>query len=436
MPVQVEQERLDHCRVALTISVPPEEIQKAISSVFNQFAKRTSVPGFRPGKAPRHLIKRFVDESRVRELALDQALNDAYRQAVRDAHVQPLQDAEPQVEFPEGEMNLEEGFSFKATVPLEPVVELGDLDGLSARRVTTKIADEDVERELTRLRESAARFAPTDAAAEEGHRVRATVEVTVDGQPVPDASFEEPTLIQIGTNLEGFDAGLKGLHAGEEKTYEFQFPEDFADEDLQGKTGVAHVKATDVLARQIPELDEEFAKEAGFESVEAVRERVRQSLQTQADVMADQEVNDSLIREVVRRATVHFPDEMLDREVSDRVRTLITALERRGLTLEDYLEETKNDVATLQSNFREEARETLVNTLVLLELARQEKLLITEREIEEEIKRRAEAEGVKLSQMRRLLNETGEMAGVQNRVFIRKITEFLRSKAQIQELEA
>src|ERR1051325_9427407 len=153
MAITVEREQLEPCRVALTIQVPPEDIQKAIDSVFNQFAKRTNVPGFRPSKAPRHLIRRFIDEGRVRELAFDQALNNAYRDALRQAKVEPYADAEPKVDMPEEELDLEKGFSFKATVPTVPHVELGDLEGLSGRRVTTKVSEEEVEKELTRYRE-------------------------------------------------------------------------------------------------------------------------------------------------------------------------------------------------------------------------------------------------------------------------------------------
>src|SRR5689334_13305574 len=120
MPVQVEQEQLEPCRVALTIDVPPEEIQKAVDSVYSQFARRTSVPGFRPGKAPPHLIKRFIDEERVREMAMDQVLNNAYRDALKQAQVEPYRYAEPNVELPEEQVDPEKGFSFKATVALEP----------------------------------------------------------------------------------------------------------------------------------------------------------------------------------------------------------------------------------------------------------------------------------------------------------------------------
>src|SRR5688572_7503898 len=182
MAVEVQQEQLEPCRVALTISVPPDDVRKAMDSVFNQFAKRTSIPGFRPGKAPRHLVKRFIDEGRVREMALDQSLTNAYRDALKQANVSPYPHAEPQVELPEDELDVEQGFSFKATVALQPKVELGDTEGLTARRTVVAINDQDVDQEVERFLERAASFEKTDEPAADGDRVRAAVHVVVDGK--------------------------------------------------------------------------------------------------------------------------------------------------------------------------------------------------------------------------------------------------------------
>jgi trigger factor len=262
------------------------------------------------------------------------------------------------------------------------------------------------------------------------------VHVTVDGQLVPEMHLHDPTLMQVGSNLDDFDAGLRGIKAGEEKTFEFTYPEDSEDEDLAGKKAVAEVQCVDVLRRTVPELNEEFATKAGFENLEALRARVKEMLQAQSDALADQEVNSALIEEVVRRATVHVPDEMLEREASERLAELIKAVERQGATLEDYLAAQKTDLTQLQAQLRDESQRTVTNTLVLLELARENQITISDKEVEEEVKRRAESEGVKTSQLRRVLNENGEIGQLRDRVFFRKISELLRSKAEIKESTA
>ncbi len=434
MPVQVEQEQIDHSRVVLTVQVPPENYQKAVEAVFSQFAKRTSIPGFRPGKAPKHLVKRFISEDQVKDMALERALTDAFREAVRQSGVHPYSEAEPSVELPDEEFNPEEGFSFKATLALQPHVHLGSLDGLQGRLVKTTVTDEDVTRELDRYRESAATYEVTDEAAEEGDRVRATAQVSIDGETVPDLTFTEPTLFQIGANLDEFDAGLRGIREDEERTFDFSFPEEVDDEELRGKKATATVKADRVLRRTVPEADDALAQGLGYENLEALREQIRTVLQAQADAMAESEMMDSLIQDVVRASTVHYPAEMVDQEVSSRMDNLLAALQRRNFTLDDYLAAEKTDLVTFQQRLRQDSEQAIANTLTLLELARENHIHVTEKDVEAEIKRRAEAENVKLSQMRRLLAETDEISNIQNRIFRQKVAEFLKGKAEIREI--
>ena len=435
MPVQVQQEELEPCRVALTIDVPPEDYQKASEAVFNQMARRANVPGFRPGKAPRHLVKRMIDEGRVRELAYERVVGDAFRDAVKQSGLALYPEVDPEVDLPEGDVEPEQGFSFKATVALRPHVHLGEVEGLTARKVKLQVTEEDVEKELTRYREQSAAYIPTDEPSADGDRVRATAQVSVDGEPVDDLSFTEPTLFEIGANLEQFDEGLRGIAAGEERTFDFTFPEDLGDEDLRGKTATAQVNAVEVQRRTLPEINEELAKASGFDTVEALRAHLLEILQQQADLLAEQEVNDSLLRDVIRRSTIHYPSEMVQRDVSVRLESLIRALDERGFTLDQYLTANKTDLASYQGHLQSEVTDSLEASLTMLALADENKIRVTDADVEAEVKLRADSENVKLSQMRRLLADTGELDAIRNRVFRRKVAEFLRSHATITEVE-
>ena len=434
MAVEVQQEQLEPCRVALTIEVPPADVRKAMDTVFQQFAKRARVPGFRPGKAPHGIVKRYVDEGRVREVALERTLSNAYREALQKVGVTPYADGEPQLDLPEEQIDPEKGFSFKATVPLAPQVEMGDLEGLSTQRVVAAIRDEDVDAEIERFRQRLATYGPSEEGAEDGDRVKAAVTIEVEGLDTPDLDGSEPITLMVGGNLPDFDAGLRGIKAGEERTFQFTYPEETSDELRRGKTATVTAKAEEVQHRNVPEADEEFAKKLGTESLDDLKNMIRQGLEGQAQSLAEQNVTDSLIREVVRRATTHFPGEMVEAEVSDRLQHLMQALERRSQTLDDYLEQNSIDMTQLQSNLREQARETIQNTLVLLKLARENQITVTEQDVNAEIRHRAEHEGVKEAQMRRLLTETDELSAIRNRIFLEKIGNFLREKAEIKEV--
>lgn len=292
-----------------------------------------------------------------------------------------------------------------------------------------------MEKELNRYREQSAAYISTSEPSADGDRVRATAQVFVNSELVDDLSFTEPTLFEIGANLEQFDEGLRGIAAGEERTFDFTFPEDLGDEDLRGKTATAQVNAVEVQRRTLPEINEELAKASGFDTVEALRAHLLQALQHQADLLAEQEVNDSLLRDVIRRSTIHYPSEMVQRDVSARLESLIRALDERGFTLDQYLTANKTDLATYQGQLQNEVTDSIEASLTMLALADENKIRVTDPDVEAEVKLRAESENVKLSQMRRLLADTGELDAIRNRVFRRKVAEFLRNHATITEVE-
>ncbi len=436
MPVQVQQEQLEPCRVALTIEVPPEDVNRAMETVFNRFAKRTAVPGFRPGKAPRHLVKRYIDEGRVRDLAMEEVLTNAYRDALKQTGVEPYRYAEPQIDLGEEELDLQKGVTFKATLALEPKITLGNTEGLSAKRVVVKITDEDVETELTRIRERGATFEATEEPVAEGDRIRAALKITVGDEALVDASEEEPLILQVGANLAEFDQGILGLKAEEEKTFEFTYPEDYEDEEKRGQTASVSVKVFEVLRRTLPEVNDEFAQRLGLDTAEALRARLREILEAQAEAQADSEMEHDLVHELVRRSSVEFPDEMVTREASERLKRLVHNLEHQGATLEDYLESQKTDLAALENALQAQARDTLTESLVLIEFGHQNNVRVNLEDVEQEINLRAEAEGVKPAQMRRTLADNGELDNLQTQIFFRKVGQLLRSQAEIQETEA
>ncbi len=437
MSVEVQHDADTHTKATLTISVAPEEIASAKDKAFGQYTRKLTVPGFRPGKAPRHLIEKWIDQQHLMQLAIERVITDTYTSALKETGVHPYQNADPKFDLPEEEIKAEEGFTYTVTVALEPHVHLGEITGLSAKRVLTPITDEEVDREIDRLREQTAHFHESeDGAAEIGDRVRLTAQIHMDGQPVSEASIDEPTIVLLGANFETFDQALEGIKKGEERTFEFTYPDDFADEDLRNKPATATVKAYEIHKRHVYDADDDFAQKIGQESLESLKTQIKDALQRQADVVAENELHDSLMKQVQSAAHVHYPDEMVDHEASMALRGMISQLEARSLTLNDYLRSRDTDLRTLEAALKNEARERIERTLVLLEVARANDLALTEKEVEDEIKRRAEAEGVKLSQMRRYLNDNDEMQNLRDRLFYRKVTDFLESKAEITDVTA
>jgi trigger factor len=428
MPIEVQKEQLEPCKVALNIQVPPDQVARTLDSVFNQFAKRVTVPGFRRGKAPRKLVERYIDQDAVKEAAVEKLVRDGFRQALEETGIQPYDQAS--VESPE--FLDDEAFRFKATVPLRPDVQLGDYKGIEVRRTEVAITEGDIDRELARIREQAARFEELEEAAQEGDRLQANVQVTVDGNTVADASAESAWLL-VGSNFPEFDRGIVGIAPGEERTFAFTYPADVADAELAGKQAEATVKGLKVQRRIVPELADEFAQSLGQDNVEALREEFRRQLTEAAARQADDFVERDLLEQAVRRATIHYPESMVDEEVAERMKTLMTGLERRRLKLEDYLQSADKDLAALEREYAEDARRQIQNSLVLLRIAEENELQLEDADIDAEVQRRAQAASADPVMFRRLLEDQGEMDRLRNQVFFRKVLDYLKSVSNITE---
>ena len=255
--MQVEVQQLEPCKVALNIQVPPEQISKTADAVFDRFAKQATVPGFRRGKAPRKLAERYIDVGAVREAAMDKVIQDAYREALEETGIEPYDQASVELkEFEEGEP-----LSFTATVPTRPQIELGDYKGIEVRRVVVPIADEDVSRELQRLREQSARYEAMEEPAAGRDRVQCSIQITVDGEPVPEASHENAWLL-VGTNFPEIRPEPDADQAGRVARVRLHLPRG------PGRTGAwpasrltPRCRWSGSSAGIVPEEDDEFAEE-------------------------------------------------------------------------------------------------------------------------------------------------------------------------------
>jgi trigger factor len=426
--MQVDVQRLEPCKVALNIQVPPERINQIADRVFDRYARRTTVPGFRKGKAPRKLAERYIDPAAVRQAALDQVIQDAYREALEQTGIQPYEQASVELnDFEEGQP-----LSFTATFPTRPEVELGEYQGIEVRRVVVPIGEPDVSNELLRVREQAARFEEVEEAAQDGDRALADIEVTREGEPVPGATHRNAWVL-VGANFPEFDENMRGMSPGETREFDFEFPEEMEDAEHAGKPAHAVLRIDKVQRRVVPEEDDDFAKSVGYDGLEALRADFRKQLEEAARKQADDFVERDLLAEVTKRSTIHFPQSMVDEEVAHRMDSLLKGLERRGITMDDYLVYQKKRLADLEGEFAEEARQVITNTLVLTRIAHDNTISVSQAEIEAELQRRAAESGADPQVMKQVMQDQGEMNRLTNSVFMRKILDYLKSVSVVKE---
>ena len=431
MDVEVESKQLEGGQVELDVRVPAEAVRKIREQAVSNFARRADIPGFRRGKAPRAVIERYMDQAALKEQIIDSLLADAYDAALEKSGIEALD--RPRI-FDQ-DLTEDGSLTFKAAVTVRPEITLGEYGGLQVTRHVTPVTDQQVDVELARLRSRHAQFTdlPEGAGIEKGDLAIVDYDMLVDGEKREDASASGYPL-EVGADqlFPELNDALIGARPGETREFEVSYPEHHADPSLAGKTARFEVTVTQARRRQLPELNDEFAKQlSNLDTMDALRDRVRQNLEVIGRAIAEEDVRDQLVRKIAESATLDVPQVIVDRETDRRADEFTEELERRSLTLHQYLQQNNRTFEDWRADIEADARQTARRALILGEIGEREKVEVTDEELHAEIHRLAEDERTDEERLRQRLHESGELHQVYHRLYHRKIIQFLVDNAQI-----
>jgi trigger factor len=382
--MKVTQERLEGSRVALTVEVEPEQVSRATDRAYQHLGGQYVVPGFRKGKAPRHILRSFVGEQRLRQETLDHLLPDAYRDALKDSGVEPI--ADPEVELLT--MEPEQPVSFKATVPVAPTVELGDYRTIHVEPQPVEIPEERIDAVIEDLRKQYATWEEvTDRGIETGDRIIADVNSTAEGQTLIDAKDQQLTVGENGLPKE-VDEGLVGTAVGEERTVLANLPEDYPRAELAGKEAVYTIAVKSIKAPILPPVDDTLAQRTpGINDVAALRADIRQRLQKSADDAETERQRAAAVSELINRSKLDYPAFLVERQIDRSLETFAGNVARQGFDPEQYFRMLGLTPEELRSRWRPDSEETVRRDLVLAEVAKAEGIEPTEEQVTEELHR-------------------------------------------------
>ncbi|PAF34408.1 trigger factor [Terribacillus saccharophilus] len=374
----------------LTITLSPEELDGALDLAFQKVVKQVQVPGFRKGRVPRKIFEqRFGVESLYQD-AIDIVLPGAYMNAVEETGIEPV--AQPDVDLEQIEQGKE--LIFKATVAIKPEVELGDYKGLEVEAEDTTVTDEDVEKEIDALRNRQAELVvKEEGTAAEGDTVVIDFEGFVDGEAFEGGKAENHSLeIGSGSFIPGFEEQLVGKESGSESDITVTFPEEYHAAELAGKEAVFKVKIHEIKAKELPELDDEFAKDVDeeVESLDALRKKTKNRLQEEKTTAAENNKREQLINLATDNAKVEVPDAMVDTELDRMVREFEQRLQMQGMTLEMYAQFSGQDEAALREQMKEDAGKRVKTNLTLEAIAQAENVEVTDEDVNTELEKMAE----------------------------------------------
>ncbi|MBD3003377.1 MULTISPECIES: trigger factor [unclassified Streptomyces] len=397
-------ENLNPTRVRLTVEVPFEELKPSLDAAYKKINQQVTVPGFRKGKIPARIIDQRFGRGAVLEEAVNEALPKFYTDAVNEGELNPL--GQPEVDITELKDN--ELLTFTAEVDIRPAIEIPDYSGIEVTVDSVEVSDEDIDKSVEQLRERFATTSPVDRPAAEGDIVVIDLEAKVDGEVLEDGVATGVTYtIGSGELLDGIDEAVTGLEAGGEAT----FTSELKGGSAQGKEAEVSVKVSEVKARELPELDDDFAQLASeFDTLEELRgdsrKRLERSKKFEQATQAQEKVLDALLELV----EVPIPEKLLQDEINTRKHNLEHhQLGQMGLNLESYLQMQDKTAEEFDAELKEQAEKGIRTQFVLDELVNKEQLSVGQEELTEHLMRRAQSSGMSPDQFAQAVVEGGQV---------------------------
>ncbi|MGI5963117.1 MAG: trigger factor [Lawsonibacter sp.] len=389
-------EKKEKSTVELTIQVDAEEFEAAIQKAYLKNRAKINVPGFRKGKAPRKIIEGMYGAGVFYEDAINEVYPGAYEQAVKEQNLDDV--GYPKMEIVEAG---KDGFTFKALVSVRPEVKLGTYKGLTAPKEEPKVTEKDIDNEMKPYVDRATRLVSVKRKAKKGDTAVIDFEGFDNGTPFEGGKGENYELkLGSGSFVPGFEDQIIGMKAGEEKDLDITFPEDYH-ADLAGKAVVFHVKVNEVKEPQVPEVDDEFAKDVSeFETLEAFRKDLGEKLAKRREQQAQNDYENAIMEQLVENMECEIPDGMVEVQVDRLMDDYAMRMQGQGISMDDYMKMMGMTPEMMRASAKPSALRQVQMELALSAVADAEQMQVTEEEIEAEMNRLAEQYGLKIEQVK------------------------------------
>ena len=414
-------EKLEKSEAKLTIQVEAAEFEAAVEKAYLKERKKIRLPGFRPGKAPRKMIENAYGEGVFYEDAVEFSWAPAFMKAVEQENLHFVGD--PKIEL-EGKIS-KEGYSFTAVVALYPEVTLGQYKGLSATRPVVTVTDEDVDKRLQELADRNSRLVSVEREARDGDTAVIDFEGFRDGVPFEGGKGENYSLV-LGSHsfVPGFEEQVAGMKAGEEKDIDITFPEDYTPE-LAGKAVVFHVKVNEVKEKELPVMDDEFAKDVSeFDTLEELKDNIRSNITAEREETARRDFEDELMVKVADGITAEIPQVMIDTQVESFVESFKNRIQTQmGIPFEQYMKFANVEESKLYEDAKEPSLRQVKLNLALTEIIKAENIEATDEEIEAEYERTAKMYGMDAESLKGYITREAVADEVKRSKAVKLITE-------------
>lgn len=402
MSVQVE--NLEKNMAKLTIEVTAEDLEKALNAAYQRQKKNISIPGFRKGKVPRAMVEKMYGPAVFYEDAVNSLIPQEYAKAADESGLDIV--SQPEIDV----VQIEKGkpFIFTAEVAVKPEVTLGEYKGLEVPKADLEVTDEEIEAELKKEQEKNARTIHVeDRAAQEGDKVTIDFEGFVDGVAFEGGAGKDyPLTLGSKTFIPGFEEQLVGVALEQPVDVNVTFPEDYQAEELKGKEAVFKCVIHKIEAKELPELDDDFAKDVSeFDTLEEYKKEIKDNIEKRKEDAAKTEKENAVVDKAIENAQMDIPEAMVKTQINQMIDDFARRIQSQGLTMEQYMQFTGSTRETMQEQMRPQAMKRIQSRLVLEKVAEVENIQISDEKLDEELTKMAEMYKMELDKFKELVDD-------------------------------
>ena len=421
----VKSEKNEHSMHYLEFAIDKATFDAAVDKVYRKQVKNINVPGFRKGKAPKSVIEKMYGQGIFFEDAINDLIPENYEAAVKEADITPV--GQPEIDI----VSLDEnGLVLSAKIPVKPEMKIADYKGIEAVKNVTEATDEQVDRELDMIRERNSReIEITDEAAQMGDIVKIDFDGSVDGVAFDGGKGTDYSLkLGSGSFIPGFEEQIAGHNIGEEFDVNVTFPEDYHAAELAGKASVFKTKVNAITRVELPELDDEFAKDASeFDTLDELKADMKAKIQERHDKQAENEFEEKLIEALIEKLEGEIPEAMFVNETENFVRDFDNRLRSQGMDMNMYFKYTGLTIEALREQMRPQAERQVKARLALETIAAAEGVVASEQEINDEYQRIADAYRLEIDQVKSMLDDASIIADIQ----VKKAMDIVKESAVV-----
>lgn len=402
MSLQVE--KLEHNMAKLTVEVAAEDVEKALQAAYLKQRKQINIPGFRKGKVPRQMIEKMYGPEVFYDEAANNMIPDAYAKAYDESERDIV--SQPKIEV----VQMEKGkpFIFTAEVATKPEVTLGDYKGLKVDKVSTRVTQKEVDEEIEKERERNARtIEVTDRAVQDKDEVTLDFEGFVDGVAFEGGKGEDyPLTIGSGSFIPGFEEQLIGAEIDKEVEVNVTFPKEYHSEELAGKDATFKCTVHTIKAKELPELDDEFASEVSeCETMDAYRAEVKKNIKERKERTGKEKKENQAVDQAIENAQMDIPEAMIEFQVRQMADDFARRIQQQGLTVEQYFQFTGMTAEKMMEEMRPQAEKSIKTRLVLEAIVKAENIEVSDERVEEELTKMAEAYQMEVEKLKEFMGE-------------------------------